>query len=295
MLILVRKLPSTDIKMFGIIYILSKHVLKTITVASLDETFDELQELIGFVNLSKEMAEYMERAKWVRKYLTVDYAGKLKEESSNVWHCMKFARTTANFGGFADPCSHGYDRNGHIHDPEPNMDDLARKPVDEGGRGEIATADCWDGEYFRCAKTGGAEVIMCNNCAAVGCKDCIQRTRDDIAIDITKRPFVEAIGAACRVGGGGTSARRGRGGRGGGRGERCGRGSGSRGGRRTSPPPMCPTGWRCDECQAKDSQRDHHSSDAAMNEVANFFEELKTAIVVNGIEDCHVTNLPARA
>ena len=30
-----------------------------------------------------------------------------------------------------------------------------------------------------------------------------------------------------------------------------------------------------------------------MNEVANFFEDLKNAIVVNGIEDGHVTNLPA--
>ena len=30
-----------------------------------------------------------------------------------------------------------------------------------------------------------------------------------------------------------------------------------------------------------------------MNEVVYFFEELKNAIVVNGSEDGHITNLPA--
>ena len=58
---------------------------------------------------------------------------------------------------------------------------------------------------------------------------------------------------------------------------------------------MCPTGWRCDQCQREDSQRDHHCNDALMNERYHFFLELANAVDVWGIEIGHVHDVPVES
>ena len=230
--------------------------------------------------------------------MTVNFAGKLVEQSADANYCLRFALTTANYEAFAEPCTHS-----HFEDPEPSMGDLANRSEETGGRGRNATADCWDGECNRCGKTGGKEAILCNNCAVVGCKECIQRTRDDLAVGIEKRhPKAPAVAvpplpAFAGRGGSNTSKKGGKKalakpGRGVGKAAAAKAAPKAKRPKPLPPQPMCPTGWRCDACQGEDSARDHHCKDVQFAEVHNFFAELKNAISVWGIKAGHVNDVP---
>ena len=150
--------------------------------------------------------------------------------------------TCAYVTEFMECCSQDRGNGESVRPPEPTMDDLANKTTAEGGRGQNATTDCWDSECCRCAKRG-VQSVMCNNCAVVMCKDCVQRTRDDMAGSISKSPMPpeddRVNPSQCKC----THSR----GRCGKKKQKttggvcdCARG-GSRG-RREKPAPMCPTG-----------------------------------------------------
>ena len=116
------------------------------------------------------------------------------------------------------------------------------------------------------------------------CKGCAQRTRDDMAASISKRPDPaedekdkggRGGGKQQDKGGGGRGKQKAKGGGGGGRGKKGAKkgagksakstsGSASKRAPKPLPPPMCPAGWRCDQCQQEDSARDHGPSDKQM-------------------------------
>ena len=176
--------------------------------------------------------------------MCVYYARDLKEQDSDPHFCMRFALTCANVTEFMQCCEHDRGNGESVRPPEPTMDDLANRTPAEGGRGQNATTDCWDSECCRCAKRG-VQSVMCNNCAVVMCKDCVQRTRDDMAGSTSKSPTPPAndsngIGkcqCAHSSGPGGKKKQKATGGT-----CACAKG-GSRGGRE-KPAPMC-FAFRC--------------------------------------------------
>ena len=153
------------------------------------ETFDELDGLLEMISLPENIKKgYLDRSFRLREFLCVYYARQLKEQDSDPHFCIRFALTCANVTEFMECCSHDRGNGESVRPPELTMDDLANKTTAEGGRGQNATTDCWDSECCRCAKRG-VQSVMCNNCAVVMCKDCVQRTRDDMAGSISKSPM----------------------------------------------------------------------------------------------------------
>ena len=150
-----------------------------------NETFDELESTIAKIMLPEEFVkEFVKRSKSLRKYSCATYARELKEQHSDPHLCMKYALTTANNECFKDCCTHFREGESCARPSEPTMDDLANKPVEEGGRGQNATDDCWDSVCSGCDRSG-LRSVMCNNCAVVMCMNCVQRTRDDIFTSIS--------------------------------------------------------------------------------------------------------------
>ena len=153
-----------------------------------NETFDELDATILMIMLPEEFVkEFIKRSKRLRQYSCATYARELKEQHSDPHFCMKYALTTANNEYFKDSCTHFREGEDCVRPSESTMDDLANKPVKEGGRGQNATDDCWDSMCSGCDKSG-LRSVMCNNCAVVMCINCVQRTRDDISTSISGQP-----------------------------------------------------------------------------------------------------------
>ena len=152
------------------------------------ETFDEAVENVRFIAMPDELKEeFVERLNRTRKFICVTYAGRLKEESSNAWYCHKFALTTANFEPFHEDCAHSHDGEDKKREQVPTMDQLAQRKLIDGGHDRNALVKDWDDECFNCGGSG-KQAILCNNCPKVSCRECIERTQDDISQSISKKP-----------------------------------------------------------------------------------------------------------
>ena len=67
------------------------------------------------------------------------------------------------------------------------MDQLAQRKLIDGGHDRNALVKDWDDECFNCGGSG-KQAILCNNCPKVSCRECIERTQDDISQSISKKP-----------------------------------------------------------------------------------------------------------
>ena len=155
------------------------------------ETFEELRELIGFIVLPAGVGEsLLQRVKLLEQYLMVEYPARLKDEHACAYLCIKFGLTTQNFEGF---CSHALDTAGTFLEQPTTVDDISLQQD-----GQYATVDAWDSECQHCNHVG--KNFLCNNCAMVICKKCMQRTWDDVSANQDNGKNVAAGSPMCPTG-----------------------------------------------------------------------------------------------
>ena len=142
--------------------------------SDLFENSDCLRELVELINLEDDSdikKDMLKRIDWIGRYLGVEYASRLCDESSNAYTCLTFALSTANDPMAKKVCSHGLDADGAVGPCPSSMNQIAQE-----SEGRDVVPEDWDGMcYNDCGKING-KLYMCNNCAAVGCKVCVLKT-----------------------------------------------------------------------------------------------------------------------
>ena len=96
-----------------------------------------------------------------------DFARKLKTASPNPRLCITFALTTANDKSFSKECTHGRS-DGTVGEMPADFSAVC------GGQPKMSNwnDDCCLGVHPNCRREAG-QVMLCNDCNFVACKQCI--------------------------------------------------------------------------------------------------------------------------
>lgn len=114
---------------------------------------------------------------WLQRYLGVDYSSHLKLESPDAAYlCTRFALSTANDPAGKAVCEHGFDDEGNIrHNPQrfadTVLDQAKREPNTDDWNAECGNEGC---------KKNSRKFLLCEGCAEVRCRGCIERTVSDV-------------------------------------------------------------------------------------------------------------------
>jgi len=157
------------------------------------QAFDELREIVQDLDDAHTRAHVSdtsvprlphglldvltERSKALERFMKYDFARKLKTASPNPRLCITFALTTANDKSFSKECTHGR-----------SDDTVGEMPADFsavcGGPPKMSNwnDDCCLGVHSNCRREAG-QVMLCNDCNLVACKQCIGCTTNDWSKD----------------------------------------------------------------------------------------------------------------
>jgi len=143
------------------------------------EATGELKELAELVLFPADVSRrLLRRIDQHMRYLSVEYPEKIAkagDQHHDVHLCARLALSAANYAPFSCPCTHGLDGGGTVGDAPESMDDVSQRL-----HGRAAEAGDWDDLCGNgCGKDKG-KFWMCNDCAVVWCRPCIEHTVDDI-------------------------------------------------------------------------------------------------------------------